>query len=37
MGETDTETPLAAARRMLDIFASVGAGHFHVTWTNGEA
>jgi hypothetical protein len=35
MGET--ETPLAAGRRMLDIFASVGAGHFHVTWTNGEA
>jgi hypothetical protein len=37
IGETGTETPLAAARRMLDIFASVGAGHFHVTWTNGEA
>ena len=37
MGETGTETPLAAARMMLSIFVSVGAGHFHVTWTNGEA
>lgn len=34
MGETATDTPLAAARRMLDIFASVGAERFHVTWTN---
>lgn len=34
MGETGTDTPLAAARRMLDIFASVGAQRFHVTWTN---
>ena len=37
MNDTDALTPLAAARAMLDIFASVGAGHFHVTWTNGEA
>jgi RepB DNA-primase from phage plasmid len=37
MGETDTETSLAAAHSMIDIFVSVGAGHFHVTWTNGEA
>jgi DNA primase RepB-like protein len=34
MGETGPDTPLAAARRMLDIFASVGAERFHVTWTN---
>ena len=34
MGETGTDTPLMAARRMLDIFASVGADRFHVTWTN---
>ena len=34
MGETGTDTPLAAARKMLDIFASVGAERFHVTWTN---
>jgi hypothetical protein len=35
---TDTENPpLAAARAMLNIFVSVGAGHFHVTWTNSEA
>jgi hypothetical protein len=34
MGETGTDTPLMAARRMLDIFASVGAEDFHVTWTN---
>jgi RepB DNA-primase from phage plasmid len=34
MGETGANTPLAAARRMLDIFASVGAERFHVTWTN---
>jgi RepB DNA-primase from phage plasmid len=34
MGETGTDTPLMAARRMLDIFASVGAERFHVTWTN---
>jgi RepB DNA-primase from phage plasmid len=34
MGETGTDTPLAAARRMLDIFASVGAERLHVTWTN---
>ena len=34
MGETGTDTPLLAARRMLDIFASVGADRFHVTWTN---
>jgi hypothetical protein len=37
MGETDTETSLAAAHSMIDIFVSVGAGHFHVTWTSGEA
>jgi hypothetical protein len=37
MNDTDALTPLAAARAMLDIFASVGASHFHVTWTNGEA
>jgi hypothetical protein len=34
MGETGTDTPAAAARRMLDIFTSVGAERFHVTWTN---
>jgi hypothetical protein len=34
MGETGTDTPLMAAGRMLDIFASVGADCFHVTWTN---
>jgi hypothetical protein len=34
MEETGTDTMLAAARRMLDIFASVGADRFHVTWTN---
>jgi RepB DNA-primase from phage plasmid len=34
MGETGTDTPLEAARRMLDIFASVGADRFHVTWTD---
>jgi hypothetical protein len=34
MGETGPDTPLMAARRMLDIFASVGAERFHVTWTN---
>jgi RepB DNA-primase from phage plasmid len=33
-GETGTDTPLEAARRMLDIFAGVGAERFHVTWTN---
>jgi hypothetical protein len=31
MNDTDALTPLAAARAMLDIFASVGASHFHVT------
>lgn len=35
MGATTTDTPpLAVARAMLDIFASVGAERFHVTWTN---
>ena len=34
MGETGTDTPLTAARSMLDMFASVGAERFHVTWTN---
>jgi hypothetical protein len=34
MGETGADTPLTAARSMLDIFASVGAERFHVTWTN---
>jgi hypothetical protein len=34
MGETGADTPLAAARTMLEIFASVGAERFHVTWTN---
>jgi hypothetical protein len=34
MGETGTDTPLAAAHRMLDIFASVGTDRFHVTWTD---
>jgi hypothetical protein len=37
MGETGTDTPLEAARRMLDIFASVGAERFHVTWTDSAA
>jgi hypothetical protein len=37
MNGTDALTPLAAARAMLDILVSVGAGHFHVIWTNGEA
>jgi hypothetical protein len=34
MGEADSLTPVAAARMMLDTFASVGAERFHVTWTN---
>jgi hypothetical protein len=34
MRETGTDPPLAEAYRMLDIFASVGAERFHVTWTN---
>ena len=34
MGETETETPSSAARSMIDIFVSVGAERFHVTWTN---
>ena len=34
MKETGAETPSAEARRMLGIFASVGAERFHVTWTN---
>src|SRR5271156_2538177 len=34
MGETGTDTPHEAARRMLDIFGSVGADRFHVTWTD---
>jgi RepB DNA-primase from phage plasmid len=34
MGETGSDTPLIAAYRMLDIFRSVGAERFHVTWTN---
>jgi hypothetical protein len=34
MGETGTDPPLAEAYRMLDIFASIGAERFHVTWTN---
>ena len=34
MGETGTDTPLEAARSMVDIFASVGAERFHVTWTD---
>jgi hypothetical protein len=34
MGETGSDTPLTAARSMLDIFMSVGAERFHLTWTN---
>ena len=34
MGDTGTDTPLAAARSMIDIFVSVGTECFHVTWTN---
>ena len=34
MGETGSDTPLIAARSMLDVFTSVGAERFHVTWTN---
>src|ERR1700759_4012932 len=34
MEETGADTSLAQARRMLGIFASVGAERFHVTWTN---
>jgi hypothetical protein len=34
MGETGSDTPLIAARSMLDIFMSVGAERFHLTWTN---
>ena len=34
MRETGTDTPLAAARGMINIFISVGAECFHVTWTN---
>jgi hypothetical protein len=34
MGEDSNLTPHAAARAMLDAFASVGADRFDVTWTN---
>jgi hypothetical protein len=34
MGEHDTSTAHAAARTMLELFASVGATRFEVTWTN---
>jgi hypothetical protein len=34
MGETDASKPHAAARAMLEVFASVGATRFEVTWTN---
>jgi len=34
MGEAGADTPLAAARTMLDIFTSVGTERFLVTWTN---
>ncbi|MBV8890513.1 MAG: hypothetical protein JO266_00795 [Acidobacteria bacterium] len=34
MGQIEIDTPLEAARRMLDIFAGVGAERFHVPWTN---
>lgn len=33
MGEDTDSTPHAAARAMLDTFASVGATRFGVTWT----
>ena len=36
MEKIGTDTPLAAARKMLGIFASVGADRFHVTWTNAD-
>jgi hypothetical protein len=36
MEETGADTPLAQARRMLGIFASVGAERFHVTWTHAD-
>jgi hypothetical protein len=36
MAEADAIPPVDAARAMLDTFASVGAGCFHVTWTNGD-
>ena len=34
MAEHDTQTHHSEARRMLDTFASAGATHFDVTWTN---
>jgi hypothetical protein len=34
MGESGTDNGHAAARAMLDIFASVGAARFDLTWTN---
>ena len=36
MGESGTETGHAAARAMLDIFASAGATGFDVTWTTAD-
>ena len=34
MGESETKNGHAAAQAMLDIFASVGAARFDLTWTN---
>ena len=34
MGESSADTATAEALAMLDAFASVGATHFDVTWTN---
>ena len=34
MGETDASKAHAAARAMLEVFASVGATRFEVTWTD---
>src|SRR5271170_8270804 len=34
MAADGSNTAHSEARRMLDIFASVGATHFNVTWTN---
>jgi hypothetical protein len=34
MGETDASKAHAAARTMLEVFATVGATRFEVTWTN---
>ncbi|MGE0281372.1 MAG: DNA-primase RepB domain-containing protein [Rhizobiaceae bacterium] len=36
MGESSDQNGYTAARRMLDVFASVGATRYDVTWTNAD-